>query len=67
MNPIKKSKLSHPIILVKIFSWPKRDGKAKEILIPYRCISEKTKLIQELFIQGDVYRRFKISIKKKIL
>ncbi len=44
---------------------PKGMEKAKEILIPYRGISEKTKLIQELFLQGDVYRRLKISIGQK--
>jgi len=44
---------------------PKGMDKAKEILLPYRRISDKTKLIQELFLQGDVYRRLKISIGQK--
>jgi len=44
---------------------PKAKEKAREVLIPYRGISEKTKLIKELFMQGDVYRRFKIAIGQK--
>ena len=39
--------------------------KAKEILSPYRGISEKTKLIQELLTQGEVYKRFRVSIGQK--
>jgi len=44
---------------------PKGADKAKEILAPYRGISEKTKLIQELFTQGEVYKRFKVAIGQK--
>ena len=44
---------------------PKGTEKAKEILSPYRGISEKTKLIQELLTKGEVYRRFRISIGQK--
>jgi hypothetical protein len=44
---------------------PKGTEKAREILAPYRGISEKTKLIQELFSQGEVYKRFKIAIGQK--
>ncbi len=44
---------------------PKAKDKAREMLVPYRGISEKTKLIKELFMQGDVYRRFKIAIGQK--
>jgi len=44
---------------------PKEKEKAREVLIPYRGISEKTKLIKDLFMQGDVYRRFKIAIGQK--
>ena len=44
---------------------PKARDKVREILIPYRGISEKTKLIKDLFLQGDIYRRFKISIGQK--
>ncbi len=44
---------------------PKGMDKAKELLAPYRGISEKTKIIQELFAQGDVYRMFKISLGQK--
>lgn len=39
--------------------------KAKEVLAPYRGISEKTKLIQELLTQGEVYKRFRVSIGQK--
>jgi len=38
---------------------------AKDILAPYRGISEKTKLIQELLTQGEVYKRFRVSIGQK--
>lgn len=44
---------------------PKGADIAKEILIPYRGISEKTKLIQELLTQGDVYQRFRIAFGQK--
>ncbi len=44
---------------------PKAKDKAREILNPYRGVSEKTKLIQSLSMQGDVYRRFKISLGQK--
>ena len=53
------------ILAQKYYLDPKGMDKAKEILIPYRGISEKTKLIKELFLQGDVYRRLKISIGQK--
>lgn len=39
--------------------------KAKDILMPYRGIAEKTKLIQELLSQGEVYKRFRVSIGQK--
>ncbi len=44
---------------------PKGAEKAKEILAPYRGISEKTKLIQELLSKGEVYKRFRASIGQK--
>jgi len=44
---------------------PKSQEKAREVLSPYRGVSDKTKLIQSLFMQGDVYRRFKIAIGQK--
>ncbi len=44
---------------------PKGADKAKELLAPYRGISEKTKLIQDLLTQGEVYKRFKIAIGQK--
>ncbi|MDQ7043128.1 MAG: hypothetical protein Q9M34_06300 [Sulfurimonas sp.] len=44
---------------------PKGIEKAKEILAPYRGISEKTKLIQELLTQGEVYKRFRMAIGQK--
>lgn len=39
--------------------------KAQEILMPYRGISEKTVLIQELVQNAHVYRRFKTAIAQK--
>ena len=44
---------------------PKGSEKAREILAPYRGISDKTKLMQELFSQGEVYKRFKIALGQK--
>ena len=44
---------------------PKGAEKAKEILAPYRGLSEKTKLIQELLTKGEVYKRFRVSIGQK--
>lgn len=44
---------------------PKGAERAKEILSPYRGISEKTKLIQELLTKGEVYKRFRVSIGQK--
>ncbi|HIP02241.1 MAG TPA: hypothetical protein EYG75_01870, partial [Campylobacterales bacterium] len=39
--------------------------KAKEILAPYRGISEKTKFIQEILTKGEVYKRFKAAVGQK--
>lgn len=44
---------------------PKGIDKAKELLAPYRGLSEKTKLIQELLTQGEVYKRFRVAIGQK--
>ncbi len=44
---------------------PKGIEKAREILAPYRGISDKTKLIQDLFTQGEVYKRFRVAIGQK--
>ncbi len=44
---------------------PKGMDKAREVLAPYRGISDKTKLMQELFTQGEVYKRFKVAIGQK--
>ena len=44
---------------------PKGMEKAKEVLKAYRGISEKTKLIQELLTQGEVYKRFRTAIGQK--
>jgi len=44
---------------------PKGEDKAKEILAPYRGISEKTQLIKELLTQGEVYKRFRVAIGQK--
>ena len=38
---------------------------AKEILAPYRGISEKTKFIQELMTKGELYKRFKAALGQK--
>ncbi|MBC8238612.1 MAG: WD40 repeat domain-containing protein [Helicobacteraceae bacterium] len=44
---------------------PKGMDTAREILAPYRGISDKTKLIQDLFAQAEVYKRFKIALGQK--
>ncbi|MDD2789281.1 MAG: hypothetical protein PHU40_01300 [Sulfurimonas sp.] len=44
---------------------PKGAEKAKEILSPYRGLSEKTQFIQDLLTQGEVYKRFRVSISQK--
>ena len=44
---------------------PKGAETAKQILAPYRGISEKTKLIQELLTQGEVYKRFRVAMGQK--
>ncbi len=44
---------------------PRTIEKARELLLPYRGISEKTALIQELFSQGDLYKRFKVAVGQK--
>ena len=44
---------------------PKEAEKAKEILAPYRGISEKTKLIQDLLTKSEVYKRFRIAMAQK--
>lgn len=44
---------------------PKGLDRAREVLAPYRGVSDKTKLMQELFTQGEVYKRFRIAIGQK--
>ncbi len=41
---------------------PKSGDKAKEILSPYRGISDKTKMMQELFTKVEVYKRFRVAM-----
>ncbi len=44
---------------------PKGMDTAKQILAPYRGISDKTVLIQDLFTKGEVYKRFRDAFGKK--
>ena len=44
---------------------PRAKDKVKEILSPYRGVSDKTKHIQEMLIKSDIYVRFKNSVIKK--
>jgi len=44
---------------------PKGAEKAKELLAPYRGISEKTKYIQELLTKGEIYKRFRDALGQK--
>ena len=44
---------------------PKTAPLAKEILAPYRGMSEKTKFIQEVLSKAEIYKRFRSAISKK--
>ncbi len=44
---------------------PKTAPLAKEILTPYRGMSEKTKFIQEVLSKAEIYKRFRSAISKK--
>jgi hypothetical protein len=44
---------------------PKTAPMAKEILAPYRGISQKTKFIQELLSKSEIYKRFRMAISKQ--
>ena len=61
-----EAKWKQSFVLAQKYSMdPKGMDKAREILAPYRGLSDKTKLIQELFTQGKVYKRFRTSIGQK--
>ena len=44
---------------------PKLASQAKDILAPYRGISEKTRLIQEILTKSEVYKRFRTALGQK--
>lgn len=44
---------------------PKGIQKAKDLLSPYRGITEKTKFIQQIMSQGEVYKRLRGAIGQK--
>ncbi|MDA3908953.1 MAG: hypothetical protein PF437_07675 [Sulfurimonas sp.] len=44
---------------------PKGADIAREMLAPYRGITQKTKLIQELLAKSEVHKRFRIAIGQK--
>jgi len=44
---------------------PKGTEKAKQILAPYRGLSEKTRLIQELLVKGKIYKHFRTALEQK--
>ena len=44
---------------------PKGAEQAKQVLAPYRGLSEKTKLIQELLTKGETYKRFRVALGQK--
>ncbi len=44
---------------------PHGTDKAREILAPYRGVSEKTIFIQDVLTKGEVYKRFKNALGKK--
>lgn len=43
----------------------KLSHRAEEILMPYRGISEKTSIVQELLLNMRIYKRFKASVSQK--
>ncbi|WP_297440588.1 hypothetical protein [Sulfurimonas sp.] len=44
---------------------PKGIQQAKDLLTPYRGITQKTKFIQQIMSQGEVYKRFRDAITQK--
>jgi len=44
---------------------PNGTERAREILAPYRGVSEKTVYIQDVMTKGEVYKRFKVALSKK--
>ncbi len=44
---------------------PRGEDKVREILKPYRGVSEKTMLVQDLINKGEIYKRFRVSIGQK--
>ncbi|WP_373035284.1 WD40 repeat domain-containing protein [Sulfurimonas sp.] len=44
---------------------PKGADVARDILAPYRGITQKTRLIQELLTKSEVYKRFRIAVGQK--
>ncbi len=40
-------------------------AKAQELLAPYRGITQKTKLIQEVMSKGEIYKRFRVALGQK--
>jgi len=44
---------------------PNGTERAREILAPYRGVSEKTIYIQDVLTKGEVYKRFKTALAKK--
>ena len=53
------------LLAQKTFIKTKSYEKVKEILAPYRGVSEKTQLIQDLLLNANVYERFKNAFNKK--
>lgn len=53
------------LLAQKVFLKTKSHDKVKEILAPYRGVSEKTKLIQDLLMNASVYERFIKELKMK--
>ncbi|MCF6339216.1 MAG: WD40 repeat domain-containing protein [Sulfurimonas sp.] len=49
----------------KYFFESKFNDKATELLVPYRGISEKTKIIQQLVLKSKLYRRFQTAAGQK--
>jgi len=51
--------------LAKKYAFNLQLDEAKKVLVPYRGLSEKMKDIQELFAQGEIYKRFRWAISRE--
>lgn len=46
----------------KLILDPRTLGQEKELLMPFQRVSEKAKAIQEMYVKGNIYNRFKVAL-----